>query len=36
MHPCWLPEKWEKGHPITNFATSEIAIDGRRDGVITG
>ena len=24
---AWLPELWEKGHPITNFATGEIATD---------
>ena len=31
---AWLPEHWEKGHPITNFATGEIAMDDRKDGVI--
>ena len=24
---AWLPESWEKGHPIKNFATGETATD---------
>ena len=31
---AWLSELWEKGHPITNFATGEIATDGMKDDII--
>ena len=31
---AWLPESWEKGHHITNFAMGETAMDDRNDGII--
>ena len=31
---AWLPELWEKGHPITNFATGEIVTGDMKDDII--
>ena len=31
---AWIPELWEKGHPITNFATGGIATDDMKDDII--
>ena len=31
---AWLPELWEKGHPITNFATGETVTDDMKDEII--
>ena len=31
---AWVPELWKSGHPITNFATGEIATDEMKDDII--
>ena len=31
---AWLPELWEKTHPITNFAIGEIVTDNMRNDII--
>ena len=31
---AWLPELWEKGHTITNFATGGTATDDMKDDII--